>query len=157
MKKFLILALALWITVTVYAGSSSFGLSRIQKNRLNAIVKQLKIPFGEYKLTVQSSWATIENLIMPTPEIQIVEKEKVVTETKNVEVPKEIIKEVIVEKILPDPRVTKWSVILTPADIELIRYCWRTYWWSESLEIKARRWECLEKFFLQKWWVYLEI
>lgn len=42
---------------------------------------------------------------MPTPEIQVVEKEKIVTETKTIEVPKEVIKEVLVEKILTDPRV----------------------------------------------------
>ncbi len=101
MKNILITLFLVCITFTAFANTSEFILSKSQQNRLNLIIKQLKLPYGEYKLSVQSSWATIEKFILPTTEIQVVEKERIVTETKTIEVPKEV----IVEKILPDPQV----------------------------------------------------
>ena len=130
MKKFLTLVLALWITVTVYASNSNFTLSRIQQNRLNVIVKQLKIPFGEYKFTISSTGTKLENLISTEP--QIVTKEVEVIKEVRIEVPveKEVIRYITVEKQVADPRVTTGSYILSEKDIWNLKSC--NQLWNES-------------------------
>lgn len=149
MKKYLLIPFLACIYITMYASTNDFQLSKLQQNRLNLIIKQLKLPFGEYKLSVQFSWATIENFTLPTPEIQVVEKEKLVTETKTIEVPKEV----IVEKILLDPRVKPGSVIFNKEDIQRIRSCGANYP-RETADYKAQKGTCIVEYLLSRGDIY---
>lgn len=90
MKKFLILILLSFTSISVFAGNASYSLSKIQQIRLNNFIKQLKIPSWEYKLTVNPTGTRLETYIQIEPQVI----------TKEVETIKEVIKEVPVEKIV---------------------------------------------------------
>ena len=54
MKIFILILVLLFSSISVFA-SGLFSLSKSQQNRLNMIIKQLKVPSGDYKLTVTST------------------------------------------------------------------------------------------------------
>ncbi len=93
MKKIFIIALLVGISATAYSSTSTLNLNRIQQNRLNILAKQLKIPTGEYKLTVSASGSKLE--VLSTTDTQVI--------TKEVEVIREVPVEKIVEKIVEKP------------------------------------------------------
>jgi hypothetical protein len=104
MKRLLILAILLSASTMTYANSSIFSLSKLQQNRLNIIIKQLKIPQGDYKLTISLSGIKLESL-QPI-ESQVITKEVEVIKEVVKEVPVEVIKTVTVEKQLPPGTIT---------------------------------------------------
>ena len=118
MKKIIILFSVIMLFMSTTYGTGIFWLSKIQQNRLNSFIKQLKIPTGEYKLTVSNKNSILETYSTSAVETKIVEveKEKIVTETKIVEVPKYI----ITEKLIQDPRVTTGSIIISPEEIRAL-------------------------------------
>lgn len=117
MKKFISIILLVFTAISVYANSNSFSLSKMQQNRLSSIIKQLKVPQGEYKLIVSNSGTALETHTPMEPKVV----------TKEVEVTKEVVKEVpvekIVEKIVTDPRIVTGSVILSPQDVFILNHC----------------------------------
>lgn len=120
MKRTIIsIAILCTMILSVYAGDI-FSLTRVQQNRLNTFIKQIKLPVWEYKLSVTSSGSRLERYTLPSPEVQVVEKERIVTETKILEVPKYI----ITEKFIQDPRISTGSIIISPSEIfALVNKC----------------------------------
>ncbi len=110
MLKFIILLLIFFISISVYATSSSISLSRIQQSRLNAVIKQIKLTPGEYKLIVTSTGTKLD-ILLPTEPLVI---------TKEVEVIKEVPVEKFVDKIVEKP--TNMCVDLSKATIDHISY-----------------------------------
>ena len=78
--------------------ASDFQWSRAFHSRLNAFVRVTKLPPGQYVIGVYSTGNTITEYtqLVSTPEIRVVETQKVVVETKIVEVPKYIVTERII-------------------------------------------------------------
>lgn len=95
MKKIIILISVIILFMSTAYGTGIFWLSKIQQNRLNSLIKQLKIPTWEYKLTVSSTGSRLEEYIPIEPQLI----------TKEVEVTKEIPVEKIItiEKIIEKP------------------------------------------------------
>lgn len=118
MKKIFTIWVLLVITFSATFASGLFSLTKAQQNRLNTFIKQIKLPTWEYKLTVWNNSSYLEIYTPPKIESKIVEveKEKIVTETKIVEVPKYI----ITEKLIQDPRVTTGSIIISPEEIRAL-------------------------------------
>lgn len=92
MKIFILILVLLFSSISVFA-SGLFSLSKSQQNRLNMIIKQLKVPSGDYKLTVTSTGVILREyeptIITSTWETIIKEKivEKIITVEKIVEKP----------------------------------------------------------------------
>lgn len=120
MKKFLILILLSFVSISVFAGTTSFSLSKIQQIRLNNFIKQLKIPSWEYKLTVNPTGTSLETYIQIEPQVT----------TKEVEIIKEVVKEVPVEKIVTVEKVVNKPLSMC---VDLSKVIWPT-WQFESNE-----------------------
>ncbi len=99
MKKIFILSgILLTSTIAVFA-SSGLTLSKSQQNRLNSVIKQLKIPTWDYRLSITTTWAILSELepIINSTTWSITIQERIVEKVVIVEKP------VIVEKIIEKP------------------------------------------------------
>ena len=93
MKKSILVTLITILLSSTTVASDWFNFTKSQQNRLNAVIKQIKLTPGEYKLIVTSTGTKLD-ILLPTEPIVI---------TKEVEVIKEVPVEKIVEKIVEKP------------------------------------------------------
>lgn len=98
MNILIFILIVLLSSVTVFA-SGIFTLSKSQQNRLNMVIKQLKVPAWDYKLTITSTGVIFRGYepTIVTATWETITQEKVVEKITTVEKP------VIVEKIIEKP------------------------------------------------------
>ncbi len=98
MNILIFILIVLLSSVTVFA-SGIFTLSKSQQNRLNMVIKQLKVPAWDYKLTITSTGVIFRGYepTIVTATWETIIQEKIIEKIVIVEKP------VIVEKIIEKP------------------------------------------------------
>jgi len=99
MKRIFILTVVLLTSTIAVFASSGLTLSKSQQNRLNNLIKQLKVPPWDYRLTVNSTGVLLREYepTVVTGTWETITQEKVIEKVVIVEKP------VIVEKIIEKP------------------------------------------------------